>query len=91
MSGNKVYRVTGGKESKVLKLENESIPKPGYGEVLLKMHAFSLNFRDSMIVAGTYPFNTKDNLIPLSDGTIIILFNSSSLIINVQGQEKWRK
>ncbi len=44
-------------------------PQPGYGQVLVRVRAVSLNYRDRMVVNGTYfsgP-NTRD-LVPLSDG-----------------------
>jgi NADPH:quinone reductase-like Zn-dependent oxidoreductase len=43
-------------------------PKPTYRQVLIKVAACSLNFRDLAIVLGRYRMPTKPNLIPLSDG-----------------------
>lgn len=44
-------------------------PTPGAGEVLVRLHAASLNFRDLMIARGQYPLKgLKAGLIPLSDG-----------------------
>jgi NADPH:quinone reductase-like Zn-dependent oxidoreductase len=43
-------------------------PKPQYRQVLVKVAACSLNFRDLGIVRGTYRMSVRDNLIPLSDG-----------------------
>ncbi|HYA07187.1 MAG TPA: alcohol dehydrogenase catalytic domain-containing protein, partial [Xanthobacteraceae bacterium] len=43
-------------------------PKPGYRQVLVKLKACSLNFRDLGIVRGSYRMPVRDNLIPLSDG-----------------------
>lgn len=43
-------------------------PKPEPGQVMLKVHANSLNYRDHFIVKGGYPRNDKRPLIPLSDG-----------------------
>ena len=43
-------------------------PKPGHRQVLVKVAACSLNFRDLGIVRGTYRMSVPDNLIPLSDG-----------------------
>src|SRR5947199_2982840 len=43
-------------------------PRPGPGQVLLKMRAWSLNYRDLMVVKGVYNPRLKLPLIPLSDG-----------------------
>jgi NADPH:quinone reductase-like Zn-dependent oxidoreductase len=43
-------------------------PKPAYRQVLVKVKACSLNFRDLGIVRGTYRMPVKENIIPLSDG-----------------------
>lgn len=37
-----------------LKLDDIPTPQPGHGQVLLKMHAASLNYRDYLIAQGTY-------------------------------------
>ena len=44
------------------------MPKPGPRQVLVKVAACSLNFRDLAIALGTYRMPTKPNLVPLSDG-----------------------
>ncbi len=52
-----------------LELLDVADPVPGPGEVLVRMRAASLNFRDSLIVKGGYRSQQKqENLIPLSDG-----------------------
>jgi NADPH:quinone reductase-like Zn-dependent oxidoreductase len=43
-------------------------PKPAYRQVLVKVAACSLNFRDLGIVRGTYRLPVRENVIPLSDG-----------------------
>ncbi len=43
-------------------------PEPGHGEVLLKMRAASLNFRDILMVKGQYNPRQPLPLIPCSDG-----------------------
>ncbi len=43
-------------------------PKPGHRQVLVKVKACSLNFRDLGIVRGTYRVPVQENVIPLSDG-----------------------
>lgn len=44
------------------------VPKPKRRQVLVKVHACSLNYRDLAIALGTYRMGSKPNLIPLSDG-----------------------
>jgi len=43
-------------------------PQPGPGEVLLQMKAWSLNYRDLMLVKGLYNPKLKLPFVPLSDG-----------------------
>ncbi len=51
-----------------LKLTEIPAPTPGPSEVLLKMKAATLNYRDLMIAKGPYPPPLLSQLIPLSDG-----------------------
>ncbi len=51
-----------------LKLVESEIPQPGPGELLVKMKAASLNYRDLLMVTGNYTRNLPFPLIPLSDG-----------------------
>jgi len=51
-----------------LKLVESDIPQPGPGEVLVKMKAASLNYRDLLMVTGSYTRNLPLPLVPLSDG-----------------------
>ena len=43
-------------------------PVPKAGEVLVRFHAASLNYRDIMVVTGTYNPKMKLPAVPLSDG-----------------------
>jgi NADPH:quinone reductase-like Zn-dependent oxidoreductase len=43
-------------------------PRPAHRQVLIRVAACSLNFRDLGIVRGTYRMAVRDNVIPLSDG-----------------------
>jgi NADPH:quinone reductase-like Zn-dependent oxidoreductase len=43
-------------------------PSPGPGEVLLRMHAWSLNYRDLLVARGAYGAPPQAGLVPLSDG-----------------------
>lgn len=51
-----------------LRLVDLSEPKPARGQVLVRVRAASLNYRDLMVVSGQYG-EVKLPLIPLSDGT----------------------
>src|SRR5262249_41582256 len=43
-------------------------PRPGPGQVLVKMRAFSLNYRDLLVVKGLYNPKLRLPFTPLSDG-----------------------
>jgi NADPH:quinone reductase-like Zn-dependent oxidoreductase len=51
-----------------LSLTDLATPEPNAGEVLIKLRAASLNYRDVMIASGTYNPGLKMPAIPLSDG-----------------------
>src|ERR1700688_2505498 len=51
-----------------LVLAERDLPSPGAGEVLVRVRASSLNFRDMMILSGTYPMPIPLGRVPLSDG-----------------------
>jgi NADPH:quinone reductase-like Zn-dependent oxidoreductase len=44
------------------------MPKPGRRQVLIKIAACSLNYRDLAVAHGTYRMPVLDSLVPLSDG-----------------------
>lgn len=56
----------GGPES--LTIETCDTPTPGRGQVLVRMRATSLNYRDLLIARGHYPGGGNTPLVPLSDG-----------------------
>src|SRR5262249_20194467 len=64
----KLYEIreTKGIES-LVKVERD-VPKPGTGEILIRVHAVSLNYRDLLILQGRYARALKLPLIPMSDG-----------------------
>ena len=43
-------------------------PEAGHGEILVRVRATSLNYRDLLIARGAYRSGAKPNTIPLSDG-----------------------
>ena len=51
-----------------LEFAERPTPEPGPGQVLVKIHAISLNFRDLMMVKGLYNPKLKLPRIPCSDG-----------------------
>lgn len=51
-----------------LTLAERGTPVPGASEVLVRFHAFSLNYRDLMVVRGEYNPRAAFPLVPLSDG-----------------------
>jgi NADPH:quinone reductase-like Zn-dependent oxidoreductase len=58
-----------GKGIATLSLVDRPAPRPGPGQVLVRVRAASLNYRDLLIARGTYPFGApKLPLVPLSDG-----------------------
>jgi len=48
--------------------ESTPVPKLGDKDVLVKIHAASLNYRDLIIPKGQYPFPMGKNVVPGSDG-----------------------
>src|SRR4051812_42407124 len=51
-----------------LHLREEAGPRPQRGEVLVRVHAVSLNFRDVAMFRGRYPLPHRKSLVPTSDG-----------------------
>ncbi len=65
----KLYRLPKAEGIDSLTLDEAPTPSPGHGQVLVRMRATSLNFRDLMVVKGVYARGgVPPNLIPLSDG-----------------------
>src|SRR4051812_36199204 len=51
-----------------LSLDEVPSPQPGPGEVVVDIHAVSLNYRDLMMVKGFYNPRLQPHRIPCSDG-----------------------
>ncbi len=64
----KVVELRNGFGLESLVLAERTEPKPGLGQVLVKMKAFSLNYRDLLLVKGLYNPKLKFPFVPLSDG-----------------------
>lgn len=64
-----VYRLPKAEGIDSLVLQEAEVPRPARGQVLVRMRAASLNYRDLMVAKGTYARGrVPPNLIPLSDG-----------------------
>ena len=65
----KQWQITDQWDLDSLKLVDADVPEPGPGDVLLKMKAVSLNFRDYLMVHHKYgSISGELPLVPLSDG-----------------------
>jgi NADPH:quinone reductase-like Zn-dependent oxidoreductase len=58
-------------------------PEPGDGDVVVRMNAASINYRDWMIASGTYRLAARYPVIPLSDG-------AGEIVALGRGVTKWR-
>lgn len=65
----KLYRFPTPKGLDSLTLVEREVPRPGRGQVLVRMRAASLNYRDLMVASGRYARGAAPaDLVPLSDG-----------------------
>ncbi len=63
----RAYRFDNFDSLDALRLREEADPRPQRGEVLVRVHAVALNFRDIAILRGRYPRKAVPGLIPGSD------------------------
>lgn len=63
----RVYRFDNSRGLDGLEIHDEPVPSPQRGELLLKVHAVSLNYRDVAIPLGRYVRQSKSGLVPCSD------------------------
>ena len=64
----KTYEIQSDTGIDSLALVERPEPEPGWGQVLIRVRATSLNYRDLLVVQGAYGDKEKLPLIPLSDG-----------------------
>jgi NADPH:quinone reductase-like Zn-dependent oxidoreductase len=64
----KAYRIHDPKGLDGLVLDDLPSPVPGQGEVLVRVRAVSLNYRDLLVIKGSYSRNLPLPLVPCSDG-----------------------
>lgn len=55
-----------------MKLVDKPVPTPGPGQVLVKLKAATINYRDLLTVKGGYGSRQKFPLVPLSDGAGVV-------------------
>ncbi len=66
-----------------LRMVDRPEPSPAAGEVLIRFHAASLNYRDVMVVTGTYNPRMKVPAVPFSDG-------AGEVVALGDGVTKWK-
>src|SRR4051794_18326756 len=64
----RAYRIHEANGLDSLKLEDLPEPEPGHGQVAVRVRAASLNYRDLLVIQGSYARNLPLPLVPLSDG-----------------------
>jgi NADPH:quinone reductase-like Zn-dependent oxidoreductase len=64
----KAYQYRMGQPISALRIVDLPMPVAGPGQVLVKMHAAGLNFRDILVVTGQFPLAQQEVIIPLCDG-----------------------
>ncbi|OGE46901.1 hypothetical protein PENARI_c092G10948 [Penicillium arizonense] len=68
MTQMKAVRIVNTGDKVTAELRDEPLPSPGPRDVLIKVYATSLNYRDTALLRGEYRATTKENGIPVSDG-----------------------
>ncbi len=66
-----------------LRQEDTDIPRPGCGQVLVRIRAASLNYRDLLMVTGNYTRKLKFPLVPLSDA-------AGEVVETGEGVTRWK-
>ena len=65
---SKIYRRSGGDIPQTLRLKTEDLPSTlKADEVLIRIHAVSLNYRDVAMLHGKYPAEILEKGVPVSD------------------------
>src|SRR5262249_56581844 len=65
----KSYHLNMGAGLEGLLLREHEVPEPGPHEVLVRVRAVSLNFRElSILIRGVYPLPVKPDVVAVSDG-----------------------
>lgn len=64
MTKQQVFRLPQRNSIQDIQVYQEDVPVPTSNEVLIKVNNVALNFRDFAVATGKYPFPVKDNVIP---------------------------
>ena len=75
----KAFEIRGNFGVDSLRLVERPIPSPGPGQVILKMKAFSINYRDLLVVDGVGRWKPPPGRVPLSDGVGIVATTGSGV------------
>jgi NADPH:quinone reductase-like Zn-dependent oxidoreductase len=73
----KAFEIRGNFGVDSLGLVERPVPSPGPGQVVLKMKAFSINYRDLLVVDGVGRWKPLPGRVPLSDGVGIVATTGS--------------
>ena len=68
----KAYELQGPGRVDAMMLVEKPVPAPGPGQVLVKLKAVTINYRDLLTVKGGYGSRQKFPLVPLSDGAGVV-------------------
>ncbi|WP_285017460.1 alpha/beta fold hydrolase [Novosphingobium sp. fls2-241-R2A-195] len=80
---NKRYTLKQGDTGYDLVRADAQVPSPAHGEVVVRVHAVSINRRDVSIRDLSYPVNGADNFTPLSDA-------AGEIVALGAGVERWQ-
>ena len=81
----KSYHANAGSGLAGLMLNEDSEPEPGLRELLVRMRANSLNFRELSILEGTYPLPVKPEMVMGADGAGEIVAPQKTLLPSWKG------
>jgi len=80
-----IYRLSAAGSLNNLVKREEEVPVIGPHDVLVRIHAVSLNARDLMMIFGPQPYGPKTDIVPTSDGAGEIVACGSSVNDRVLG------
>lgn len=69
----KAYRIDQYGTIDGLRLAERPTPEPGRGQLLVRVRACSLNYRDLLVVRGSYRNKLPPGLVPVSDGAGVVI------------------